>query len=557
MGRSGSGCAPPPAAALAAGVASGAPAHEARGAVRPGWRAATALPGDVALALLVGLATYASVAAQRYQLGTADEAYFLVEAARIRAGEVMYRDFFNFITPLSSYALGALFWLFGTTLATARHATAVLHAVTAVALYATARRLAVGRGLALLAPLAFVALCQPVWPFASWHWVSTGVTTLLVYAFVAAPPHQPAWRTLLPGLLAGVLIGVQQQKGIVLYAGGAAVLVADAAVARRGSGAWPGRALAAHLAWFTAGAALVVLPVLAVFLALAGPTALYDGLVRFPLESYRPNIRTVWGAVGPVAQPFAGHALPAVLRLAPLALVPVAIDLAVALRRGDSGRARRLSALLVLAAASVASIAYYPDFIHIAFIAGVFWVAAVCGLERGLTLLPHRGLATAARALVGLALAVALVLQAYRFAAQVRQAFPVVHDTAFGRVHFPSTLEPAQIDQVRALAAAGALRELFSYPHAASPYLTTGLPNATPYQFLAFGISPRAHIDHALAILRRRRLPYVIGSPFLVRRNDPVMAYIRAHYEMVPLPDGVDGMPSWFLYRRRADAAAD
>ena len=101
MGRSGSGCAPPPAAALAAGVASGAPAHEARGAVRPGWRAATALPGDVALALLVGLATYASVAAQRYQLGTADEAYFLVEAARIRAGEVMYRDFFNFITPLS------------------------------------------------------------------------------------------------------------------------------------------------------------------------------------------------------------------------------------------------------------------------------------------------------------------------------------------------------------------------------------------------------------------------------------------------------------------------
>ena len=44
-------------------------------------------------------------------LHPADESFFLYEAKRVRDGEVTYRDIFQFVVPLSSYALAALFWI--------------------------------------------------------------------------------------------------------------------------------------------------------------------------------------------------------------------------------------------------------------------------------------------------------------------------------------------------------------------------------------------------------------------------------------------------------------
>ncbi len=510
-----------------------------------------AVAADVVLAAALSAGTVAHLLALPPQLNRADESYFLLEAVRIRGGEVMYRDFFNFITPLASYALAALFWAFGTTMATARAAMAVVHATTAVTLFATSRHLAVGRGLALLPPLAYLALCQPVWPFASWHWVSTCLTALLCYALVAARPTAPPRRAIVPGVLAGLLLGVQQQKGVVLAGGAAAVLLAGQLVAWRPTDAVPWRPLLQRLAWFTAGVTAIIAPVLGVFAFLAGPTPLYDGLVRFPLESYRPNVRAGWGAAGPITRQLSGGLAPVLLRLSPLCLLPVAAELAGLLVRGRAPeRVHQLGALLIVAAGAATSIAYFPDLIHIAFIAGVFWVAAARGLEWMLGALPGGALARGARALLVAGCAAALLVRMEAFATARVQDYPVRHDTAFGQIAFRSAIEPQLIDQVRALADAGEITELFCYPHTASPYLTTGVPNATPYQFLLAGISPPAHIANAIAILERKQLPYVIASPFLARRHDPLIEYIRTHYEMLPPPRGDAQIPPFALYRR-------
>src|SRR5262249_60772027 len=47
----------------------------------------------------------------------------------------------------------------------------------------------------------------------------------------------------------------------------------------------------------------------------------------------------------------------------------------------DRDQVRRWTALVVLSAAAVLSIWYYPDTIHIAFIAGGFWLCAAVGAE--------------------------------------------------------------------------------------------------------------------------------------------------------------------------------
>ena len=76
-----------------------------------------------------------------HSLGPADESVHLYEAKRVLDGEVLYRDVFNFITPGWFYLMAALFWLFGTSIETARIAMAVIHGATTVLVYFTGRRL--------------------------------------------------------------------------------------------------------------------------------------------------------------------------------------------------------------------------------------------------------------------------------------------------------------------------------------------------------------------------------------------------------------------------------
>src|SRR5262249_24245044 len=107
---------------------------------------------DAGLGLLIFALTVAHLARLPHNLGGFDESFFLYEARRIREGETMYRDFFQFVTPVAWYVMALLYWLFGTTMTTARTGMAVIHGVTAVVLYLTCRTLDIRRPLALLVP---------------------------------------------------------------------------------------------------------------------------------------------------------------------------------------------------------------------------------------------------------------------------------------------------------------------------------------------------------------------------------------------------------------------
>jgi hypothetical protein len=514
---------------------------------------------DVVLSLLLLVGIVAYLAYLPRSLGRADESHFLYEAKRIRDGEVMYRDFFQFVTPGASYTMAALFWAFGTTIATARIATAVLHALTGVVMYATGRALGVRSALALLPPLAYIALCQSAWQFASWHWFSTFFVTLIVFTLVRGPwASRPRWA-LVPGLVTGVLIGVQQQKGLATAAGIVALFVADHLVDRRYPNPEPLRCLAVRLFCFAAGAALIVVPLLATFALLAGVPPLYEALVRFPLVHYRKSFRAEWGAVFAITRGYASYTFPVLLKYLPVVLLPACVRVFWHLYAG-TGRAQ-LRAMLVLicsAAASVLSIWYFPGFVHIAFIAPVFFIAAAEAMEwlLGAAVRPAR-LRVAAGWVLAVVLAGLLALHLRGNAITSTEQFRYGHETAFGRIDFKDRWEGVLIDKTRELLGATASHELFAYPNTSHPYLTTGARNPTPFQYLYAPVSPREHVERVIEILETRDIPYVMRQGFYAGPNDPIAKVLDKHYEPVWIPElaALGEFPTLKLYRRKSAPA--
>lgn len=496
-------------------------------------------------------ATFAYLASLPRYLGWADESYFLYEAKRIRDGEVMYRDVFQFITPLATYCMAILYWLFGTSIATARLAMAVLHALLCAILFATCRAIGVRRSLALLVPLAFLSLCQGVWPFASPHWFSTVLAMAILAVLCTGERDQHPRRTLVLGVLLGILIGVQQQKGAIMAAGVGAIVLGEHVLDRHKRN-W--MALCARIGWLAAGVLTVVLPLGLWMIASAGSGPVYEALVRFPLESYRRGHFARWGEAAPLTDSFAAATFPALLRWSPVAVLPPVARLLHAVIRGGIDRTSSvLMALAVFAAASVASIWYFPDLIHIAFIAPAFFI---CAAETGEWLLRRFARSSGGRVLGGgTAMVVAAILgyQLWRNTATMAQQFTLPHDTAFGRIDFAQPWEPLFVDGVRALLDEVPGRELFSYPNVTSIYLTAGARNPTPYQYLLARVSPPTQIAKAQAILDARRLPYVVVSPVIFTARDPLATFITTHYESAPIQSIVDAgeLPAYWLYRRK------
>ena len=519
-------------------------------AVRGRWAA----DGFLVLLLFAAIAVYLSLLP--YNLGLYDESYFLYEAKRIRDGEVYYRDIFQIATPLPAYVMAGLFWLFGTSMTTARVSTAVLHATTGVVLYATARRLAVRRELAVAVALAYPAVCVAIWPYASWHWFSTLIFSVLLLVMIAGRwAARPQWA-FVPGLITGVLTDAQHQKGVVIAAGVCVVFVLDHLIDRRYPNPEPWPRVATRLIYFAAGVAALVVPVLAGFVLVAGADAVYAALVRFPLENYRTTLHQNWGVVGPMARTNAAYSFPAILRYSPVALALPAVECLVHLAHGrERERVRALTALLVLSGFFALSIMYFPGVIHIAFIAVGFWLCAAVGVEWLLSGLRPVAIGRLAGALVAVLVSAGLIVHLSRLASVLREQFPVERDTAFGRVAFPSIWQASLAEGARELLAQSASGELFCYILAA-PYLTTGGRNPTPYQFLKAGISPDRHIQETLSILEERRVPYVIAPNLNVKADDPVVQYIGQHYEPMDLADNRGGFPWYWLLARKDRAPA-
>ena len=312
----------------------------------------------LALGLAAGAALIAGFTLRR-GIDHFDEGLVLQAARRVADGQLPYRDFRWSYGPAQPYLLGGSFQLFGTSLLGWRILRVLVVALTALAVFLLARRLA-GPGPALLAWLvAACALAQPAnaSPF------PVALLLALLAAAAAALPGVTRGRALAAGALAGVAAAWRLDFGLYgAAAAGVALLLAQAPVRRR-----------LELAGLMALAALAVgalayLP----FTVAVGPGDLYEEVVGkslrqkgywtlpFPLE-YDGGLRG-WppGDLARDLKDVLGFYLPLIV-IAGLGVAAIAAALRLrAERRLPPGWA----ALLALAAGSAAYLLSRTDELH-------------------------------------------------------------------------------------------------------------------------------------------------------------------------------------------------
>jgi hypothetical protein len=503
---------------------------------------------DRAIALALGGLAVAYLVSLPRSLGASDEATYLYEAKRLLHGEVMYRDVFDFITPGWMYLMAAAFRVFGTDIRTARVVAALIHGVAIVLLYRTARALDVGRPLAAAAGIAYLVLCPPAWPVASQHWLSTALTLALLWACAARDRERRAFA-LVPGVILGVLVCTQQQRGVPMGVAMVGWLVLDHLVARRFAPR-PVAALVRDVALFAAGALAVIVPVLGALTLRAGVGPIWRALVLFPFQNYGAVTRCRWGDVNVMTATVASYTAPRVLFWMPLVLVPILARLGLLLARGrDPVTARRLTLLASACGASALSVLYFPDVVHLAFIAPVFLLAAAESLAcAGRTLVRDaawRRLGGGAL-LVGVAIAGGARLQAIR--TRLVAAYPIRHQTAFGPIDYATQDEVRLQESVQALLADVPGRRLFVYPGLGHLYLTADANNPTPYGFFVADFHRPDQVADVLQRLRDARLPWIVYYR-IVPFHDAVAEYITTAYAPLDPSDPVGAL----IYVRRPD----
>jgi hypothetical protein len=294
---------------------------------------------------------------------------------------------------------------------------------------------------------------------------------------------------------------------------------------------------------------------LAIAAARAGVQAVWYALVTFPLFHYRSEMHCPWGDVNVMTAWNARLTFPVVLKYLPVALLLSAARLAgLWWTRRDLAGAQRLLLLIVFSAASALSIAYFPDFIKISFIAFVFLIAVAENLDWAVDRIPAswrlpRRLERGVAWLVAATLLVVSARHLYGNFVLLRSAFPVSHPTAFGRVDFASPDEARLRDALAALLDAAPSRDLYAYPILSDLYLTVPADNPTPYGFfIAFGYHRPEEVQRVIDILEARKPPYVVMVPPLLKPNDPIFRYVVGAYEPMsptPLAGGV-------IYRRKS-----
>lgn len=487
---------------------------------------------DGALLLVIFGATFVYLALLPRNLAQADEAVQLYEAKRLLEGDVMYRDVFEMTTPGYHLTMALLFWIFGTSIDTARLSTAMLHALMGSLVYATCRRFGIRRWFSWPAALACVAVCQPAWPIASQHWLASFFAVGLLFVCSGRDRHSAHWPAR-PGLLLGLLTSVQQQRGIPMAAGIVLWLVVDHVVQRRYGDRSPSTPLVPQLAWLVVGALAILIPLGVAMIASSGIGPVWEALVIFPIYNYGGITHCPWGSVNIMSLLQSTFTFPSLLKYLPLVfLLTVPRLLYQVLRAQCPEEAARLTLLATFCATSMLSISYFPDFIHIAFIASAFFVSIAESADWGAAKVraPRWARWTVA-ASVSVALLLSTGQHLHRNLVRLRAAYPISHPTAFGRIDYANQEEVRLLEQINALLGHASSRDLYVYPILSDLYLTADADNPTPYGFFsALGYNGPKQVQHVLQILADQPPPYVVVLTGLLHVQDPIIAHVQQTY---------------------------
>ena len=153
-----------------------------------------------------------------YTILNADKGIVLQGAQRILQGQVLYRDFFSFLTPGSYYWMALLFRICGSSILVGRSVLLVYGGVFSVLTYVLAHRLS-SRWSALFASYIVTVTCLPFRFVVHHNWDSTLLAYLALYCAVLLLERDHWVWSLGTGLFAALTFLFEQSKGTGLILG--------------------------------------------------------------------------------------------------------------------------------------------------------------------------------------------------------------------------------------------------------------------------------------------------------------------------------------------------
>jgi len=502
---------------------------------------------------------------RRFMLLDPDEGIVLQGAQRILRGEVLYRDFFSFLTPGSYYLLALLFKLFGNSLIVARTTLVLYGGVFTVFAYWMARRVS-PRWVALL--IAYLTLVTSLsWRFVVLHnWDSTLWLCLAVYCSVLLAQTRQARWAFGAGTFGSLTLLFEQSKGAGFVLGVLLGFVLLACIGRplRFSSAH-GFALAVGFVW----------PLALTLVYFAGHHALgamfADWNWAFQHYSVTNNVPygyTDWSdearaSLFGTSRPFDTFLV--ILTVSPCFLLPALPIVALVLLGSAVIRARRGSlpperaAYYVVAGCSVAgamlSVLFVrTNVIHFAYLAPILYLVLAWVLGAGDV---GGTIVRSMRPLLALGVLVSFTATGMALLIANRNARSVI-ETRRGevRVSWPDEV----IRYTQAHVPAG--ERIFVYPYFPLAYYLTATFSATRYEYLQPGMHTREQDEEAIAELEESRTNVVLFEPSFYDKIstswpntplasiavDPVADYILGHYHRcATLTSGANSYFSFML----------
>jgi hypothetical protein len=210
----------------------------------------------------------------RYVEWLGDEGVLLHGATRILGGEVLYRDFFEFLAPGGFLIVATWMKLFGVDFGSVRVLALGVVAATAALLYAAARLSSGNRPLAALLAIAWAVFSQGAWTGVIHHWLTTAASMAsavgLFLALEGSPGRGAAFAA---GLFAGTAAMVTQSRGGYLCVAVLAALL-------------PLPSARSRLVSAIAGEALVPTAMVLYLAAQGTLPAAFDDVITYPLRHH-------------------------------------------------------------------------------------------------------------------------------------------------------------------------------------------------------------------------------------------------------------------------------
>lgn len=484
---------------------------------------------------------------RRYTTIEPDEGIVLDGAQRILHGQIIYRDFFSFLTPGSYYLTALMFKIFGSSFLVARTGLAVMGAIMTVITYLLSRRVC-RREISLFVS-GLVTLTALPYRFLTLHnWDSTFWTCLAVYCAVRLI-ESPLWGwSLALGSSVSLTFLFEQSKGTGLLLG---LVIGFWLIASSGRDSCvlvrtmlgP---LAAGVAW----------PIMMAVTYFAGKHAFVAMLSdwTWPLEHYSRANRVPYGfqnwsdsarhalfGTGSIGmRAFNGFVVSAgfVVPVLPLVALGLLLYWNLQLRRGLCP-ARAKYYTLVTAAISgllVSVLIVRADIIHLMYLLPLLalvlaWIIEGNDIPGHLFKAVHPFL-TAYLGVAFLAFSLPLLMR----------AVTAPHKLTTRRGALTTTARDTVIDYVQARVQPG--EPMLVYPYLPLYNYLTETSSPTRYEYFQPGMNTTQQAKEMVADLASRRVPWVLfepsfsekipnswpGTPMNASLTDPVADYVATHY---------------------------